>query len=501
MKTLSPWLAAIFVCSCIGCSADGSRRLHKFPVANASVAQPDSANANVDEKSELTGYELAVLPASAVDIADGPQSSNVVVAVDAISTTQSNESSNLLVSAMTLEELISLAQANNPAVKELAATTQKAAGFRTQVGLYANPTVGYQGQQLADRGTDQHLIFAEQEFVTGDKLELNRRVQNEALRAQLRDLEAQRLRVETDIQTLYYEALGYQKQLDLIKEFRGLMDMGFELAEKRFKASEGSKIDVLQTKVQFNEIDLSFRQTKARYDGAWREIAAVVGIQSLPPKVLIGNFPQQSAQASWDDVAASIVTSSPEFAAAQARISQARAELQRHGVQAIPNLTVQFGAGVDKGTNSGMMNLQVGAPIPVFNKNQGNIAAARAEYCRALMEAQRVESAIRARLAVVSRNFDSALEAVTVYDSSILPDAKEALQLAEIAYKAGEMDFVQLLLARRTYFESNLQYVASQSQLAVARAKVDGLVLSGSLDAIIDRSGSDSLRGLTFGQQ
>lgn len=100
MKTLSPWLAAIFVCSCIGCSADGSRRLHKFPVANASVAQPDSANANVDEKSELTGYELAVLPASAVDIADGPQSSNVVVAVDAISTTQSNESSNLLVSAM-----------------------------------------------------------------------------------------------------------------------------------------------------------------------------------------------------------------------------------------------------------------------------------------------------------------------------------------------------------------------------------------------------------------
>ena len=147
------------------------------------------------------------------------------------------------------------------------------------------------------------------------------------------------------------------------------------------------------------------------------------------------------------------------------------------------------------------MNLQVGAPIPVFNKNQGSIAAARAEYCRALIEAQRIESAIRARLAVVSRNFDSALEAVTVYDSSILPDAKEALQLAEIAYKAGEMDFVQLLLARRTYFESNLQYVASQSQLAAASAKVDGLVLSGSLDAIIDRSDSDSLSGLTFGQQ
>ncbi|MFY7874021.1 MAG: TolC family protein, partial [Pirellula sp.] len=127
------------------------------------------------------------------------------------------------------------------------ATTQKAAGYRTQVGLYANPTVGYQGQQLADRGTDQHTIFAEQEFVTAGKLELNRRVQNEALRAQLQELEAQKLRVSTDIQTLYYQALGYQKQLDLIKEFRALMDKGFELAQQRLKAAEGSKIDVLQT--------------------------------------------------------------------------------------------------------------------------------------------------------------------------------------------------------------------------------------------------------------
>ena len=93
------------------------------------------------------------------------------------------------------------------------------------------------------------------------------------------------------------------------------------------------------------------------------------------------------------------------------------------------------------------------------------------------------------------------MEAVNVYGADILPGAKEALTLAETAYKAGEMDFIQLLVARRTYFESNLQYVNAQSQLASARAKVDGFVLSGSLDAVIDRSGSDSLRGLTFGQK
>ncbi len=252
---------------------------------------------------------------------------------------------------------------------------------------------------------------------------------------------------------------------------------------------------------QRSEIDLIYCQTKARYDAAWREISAVACVQEMTPTILAGEFPESSDAMSWDNIATTIVGSSPEYAAAQARISQARAELQRHGVQAIPNMTVQFGAGVDNGTNSGIMNLQVGAPIPVFNKNQGNIAAARAEYCRTVMESQRIENAIRARLATVSRDFESALEAVTVYGRDIRPSAQEALALSETAYKAGEMNFIQLLVARQTYFESNLQYVNSQAQMASAKAKVDGFVLSGSLDAVMDRSGSDSLRGLTFNQQ
>ena len=196
-----------------------------------------------------------------------------------------------------------------------------------------------------------------------------------------------------------------------------------------------------------------------------------------------------------------MISASPEFQAAQARISRARANLQRQGVQAIPNVTAQLAAGVDNGTNSGLINFQIGAPIPVFNKNQGNIAAARAEYCRAVMDAERIQNAIKARLAVVSREFDSSLAAVSKYSQEILPNAQESLELAEVAYKAGETSFVQVLVSRRTYFDSNLQYVLAQSQLAQAKSKVDGYVLTGALDAVIDQSGDDSLRGLTFSQQ
>lgn len=68
---------------------------------------------------------------------------------------------------MTLEDLESLALQYNPAIKELTATTQKAAGYRAQVVTRPNRSVGYQGQQLADQRTDQQLAYVEKEFVTG----------------------------------------------------------------------------------------------------------------------------------------------------------------------------------------------------------------------------------------------------------------------------------------------------------------------------------------------
>lgn len=508
MKTLFPKLAITILCGCLGCASDSVRR-SSIPFQGQSVhGQKTSVDSEAKAPTRLAANapnaEAVVVAASGEGDKPGSSRSSVVfAAVDPSPQREqgTTEPNSIPAGETTIDELLNLALANNPAIKELAATTQKAAGFRTQVGLYANPIVGYSGQQLADRGTDQHTIFADQQFATAGKLQLNRQVQNEALRAQLQELEAQKLRVVTDVKSLYFVALAYQKQLRLIEEFRLLLDKGYDLAQLRLKAAEGSKIDVLQTKVQRNEIDLVYRQTRARYDAAWREIAAISGVPNLSPAVLAGEFPDTDQAMQWDTLADSTVASSPEYAATQARIAQARAELERQGVQAIPNLSVQFGAGVDNGTNSGMMNLQVGAPIPVFNKNQGNIAAARAEYCRAQMEAKRIEDAIRARLAVVSRDYDSAMEAVTTYSKDILPSAQEAMTLSESAYRAGEISFIQVLVARRTFFESNLQYVSSQAQLAAAKAKVDGYVLSGALDAVIDRSGSDALRGLTFSQQ
>ena len=406
-----------------------------------------------------------------------------------------------LTAGLTLEAIESIALANNPTIAELVATTQKAAGFKTQVGLRANPIIGYQATQLADRGTDQHIVFISQTIITADKLALNRSVLNEALRAQLMQLEAQKYRIATDIRVAFYDALAAQRRVNLIQEFQSVADTGVELAEQLKEAQEGSQLEVVQAKVQQNEIRLALRQAQVQFDATWRELSALAGNPDMTPVPLQGTLPSAETNLDWPSVASTMIASSPEIQAAQARINQARANICRQEVQPIPNLDVQFAAGVDNATDNGLINLQIGAPIPVFNKNQGNICAARAEYARASRELDRIQNSIKARLAAASRAYDSSLVAVEQYTSDILPNAEEGLKLAELAYKAGETSFVQVLIARRTYFDTNLQFIVSQQQLAQARARVDGFVLTGALDAVVDNSGDDSLRGLTLSQQ
>lgn len=86
-------------------------------------------------------------------------------------------------------------------------------------------------------------------------------------------------------------------------------------------------------------------------------------------------------------------------------------------------------------------------------------------------------------------------------DQKILPNANESFKLAELAYEVEATSFFQRLVARRTYFDSSLQLVAAQTLLAQTNSKVDGFMLTGGLDPVVDHSGDDSLRELAFGQR
>lgn len=403
--------------------------------------------------------------------------------------------------SLTLAHIEQLAMANNPTISQLNAAVNKGSGLRYQVGLSPNPTVGYQGMQLADRQTDQHVAFVEQEFVRGDKLALNRAVLDQATRAQMWELEAQRFRVLTDVRMRYFEAIAAQRQLDATKEFLKVADQGVKVAERRKMAGEASQVEVLQSRILMSQVELAAQQIEARYLGAWKDLVAVAGVPHMSPTRLDGDLSSEGLDVDWDSKYHEILSQSPELAAAQRRVSQARAMLCRQEAQPIPNITMQLGAGFDQATDHGMLNLQFGAPIPVFNDNSGNISAAYADFCRATHEVKRIEMAIKSRLARAAQEYDSALAAVRKYEGQILPDAQNTLDLSEQSYEAGQLDFLQVLIVRKTFFDARIQSIQAQGDLAQAQSKIDGLLLTGGLDATVELMEDDGLRGQSFGGQ
>jgi cobalt-zinc-cadmium efflux system outer membrane protein len=74
-------------------------------------------------------------------------------------------------------------------------------------------------------------------------------------------------------------------------------------------------------------------------------------------------------------------------------------------------------------------------------------------------------------------------------------------KLSEKAYQAGELDFLQVLVVRRSYYDASVRLIQAKGNLAQAVSKVDGLLLTGGLDSPVDFTNGDGIRGSAFGGQ
>ncbi|QDV59426.1 TolC family protein [Rosistilla oblonga] len=524
MKRFTTCLTSCLALSLAGCAGTGPKPrvaqneapANEAYVAAESAGAPAVANKPVietvayrfgqqateaDAATDATEIPTAAQPTATVQLvpaaADAPQAAfptNDSVVVPADNTIYNGP-------AYTLADLEQLALSNNPSIAAAYAANNKAAGLRRQVGVRPNPTMGYSAQQLADEQTDQHLLFLEQEFVRGDKLELNRSVLSHTASAQRWETETQRYRVLTDVRIRFFEALAAQQQLDATREFEAVARRGVDVATQRQEAEEGTLIEVLQAQTMLSEITLAAERTEVAYRGAWQDLAAIAGLPTSTPARLLAELEPPAHTPDWDTAYGSIVAQSPEMSVANALVCEKAALLKRQQVQMTPNVTGQLGAGFDNGTDSGMINVQLSAPIPVWNKNAGNISAAYADYRRAVQNVKRVEQSIKSRLARTAQDYDATMASVQKYQQEIIPQATKSLELSEEGYKAGELEFLQVLIVRRSYYDSMMRFIEAKGQLAQANAKVDGLLLTGGLDAPQDYTDGDGIRGASFGGQ
>jgi cobalt-zinc-cadmium efflux system outer membrane protein len=394
--------------------------------------------------------------------------------------------------SLTVDELERIALENNPSLAELASVIHKAQGVRVQVGLCPNPTVGYVADEMGDDGTlGQQGGFVSQTIVTGDKLDLNRIAAAQNVNQLLWELEAQRYRVRNGVRIQFYETLGAQRRLELTRELLQIAEQGLAATIRlRDVAMKASELDVLQSEIQSSEVRVLAANAEAEYEAAWRTLAGLAGRPDLPRVPLTGTLDDAAPERDFETVWLELQAASPELQAARTRIDRAFAQLQREQAQPIPNVQAQVSVTHDNAGGDELVGVQLGVPLPVFNRNQGNIQTATHEYYRAVHELRRRELALRNRLAEAFQQYRQAHRQVEIYNDQILPKAQQTLEITAKGQELGALDLLRVLTARQTYFQSALAAVRAQVALRQAEVTISGLLLTGGLNDVPD-IGSD----------
>ncbi len=399
---------------------------------------------------------------------------------------------------ITLEELQQMALQNNPTFRQSAANIQAAEGRKKQSGLYPDPTVGYQGEQI--RGGSFHGgeqgFFVQQDIVLGGKLGLNRKIFDHELKQAETEAEEQKLRVVTNVRMSYIQALAAQQTLALRQNLSKLADDAVETSHQLANVGQADAPDVLESEVESQQAQLALTMAEQNQQRVWKAMAAVVGNPRLPLMKLEGKL-EDTAPVNADELVEKIVNESPAVRIAELGVKRAEAALARAKREPIPDLQLragmqQNGELLSDGRSVGLQGFaDVGVRIPIFNRNQGNIATARADVERARREVERVKLVLRERSASVVQNYTFSQAAVDRYKNQMIPRAQKAYEMYTKKYREMAAAYPQVLISQRTLMQLEVTYTTALETFATSSLSLQSYLLSDGLEAPSQPGGID----------
>ncbi len=398
-----------------------------------------------------------------------------------------------------LEDLEAMANQRNPTLAQANAAIRAAEGRRKQAGLFPNPVVGYFLEEFAFRSpgeTAEQGVFIEQTIPLGGKLSKARRVfeQEENQAAAL--AEAQRLRVHSSIRLLYYETLGAQRLVELRDDLSALAREAVEITKELANVGQADRPDQLEIEIEAERAEIDFLKAQNDWTRSWKTLAAMVGNPDLPPARLAGNLEEDLPELRETQRLDTLLRESPEIRLAQTGVLRARAALERARAERIPDLFLRGGLGYNyerfepvlpsiAGQRKGLEGkLEVGVNVPIFNRNQGGIAVAEAEFAIAERELERVQLILRSRFAASIREYRNAQQMVERYRTQMIPRAREAYRTYLTNFRQMAAAYPQVLIAQRTLFQVEVEYARALVELRESVVRVQGFLLEGGLEGV-----------------
>jgi len=392
------------------------------------------------------------------------------------------------VAVVSLESLEAQALERHPAVREAAARVEEARGRAAQAGAWENPIVGGQATEWRPRESPSGMFggFVEQTVTLGGKRAADRASAGAEVAVREAELETARIRVRLDVRVAYYELAGAAERLKVVERLVAVSEESLVITRQLVNVGIADRPDVLEAEAEVAAQRASLAATRAHLAGARHRLALATGdgpMTTLPAMAAIDRtVPALEREASL----AQILATSPEVKAADAAVARERLVVDVERRRVFPDLIFRGEAGWNRelqpsaqpGRALGWQyGVEAGVTLPLFNRNNGGIVAARSAVSASEARAALVRQQIETQFAEAFEEYEAARVMADAYRTEVLPRLEEAHGLHLARYREMATPYPQVLMAQRTLVTTSERYVDALTRAWQAAARVQGLLL------------------------
>ncbi len=375
--------------------------------------------------------------------------------------------------ALTLADLQQMARSSSPIIRRATSDAQVAYGQVIQAGLHPNPIIGYEADQWQPGPEPKHNdgqqgAFINQLIKFPGKLSLAQAVAGfDFMNAHVAVRRAE-VDVVAAVRSNYFQVLIAEKGIEINRALVALTDEVYQIQLRQFAAGEAAGYEPLQLYAQAVQGRNALVQSEASYRANWKQLAAALGQPNLPPTPLAGRIDLPVPVIDPEGARARIVETHTDILAARNRILQAQVNLRFQQLTRAPDLLTNTVLQYDHAAKNPQFNLQLGVPVPLFDRNQGNIRAAQTQIASTTAALTATENDLLSRLADATGRYESNRLIVVNYRDKILPALTQAYRGLIRRYQqepadvpAGKVAFNDIVVAQQNLAQALQTYLTA----------------------------------------
>ncbi len=369
---------------------------------------------------------------------------------------------------VSLDQAIQLALANNPNVKALRTQIDQSKAQEITANLRPNPLLSGDSQfipifnpsQFSSDTLDslsQFDIGVGYLFERGGKRKRRLQAAQDATavtRSQVIDAERA---LTFNVAQQFVNALLAKSNLEFARIDLNSFQETVNISEERYRAGDISEGDLLKIKLQLLTFQTDVAQARVAKAQALINLRQLLGYDSVPRDYdVAGELEYVPLTSKIDDLEAKALAERPDLRAAKQGVTAAESQvsLARANAKQDLDLSVNFSHVSGLSSTSWFFNI----PLPVFNRNQGEIKRTMFAVDQSNFAATSAEEGVIADVRNAWEAASSNEEIVKLYTSGYLKQAQNSREISDYAYKGGAATLLDLLDAERSYRTTQLGY-------------------------------------------